>query len=453
MGLGLAIKFALKADPPLPLTGPLVDVLLAEIDQKLSAQLDEILRHETFRALERVWRSLAFLVSRVDFAENIQVEFLNLSKKDLLDDFLDSPEISGSGLYRLAYVAEYGQFGGQPLAALVTDYALSDSFDDLRLLSRAAELGAAIHAPFLLAASPAFLGLQSFAELDQIAEVSSIFRRKSLARYGALRAEENSRYLALLWPGFLLRAPYRPLMVKSFNYEETALNPKTDYLWGSAAFPLAAAMADSFAKYRWSVNITGEGGGGLVTGLPTAPMASLGPKAQRLSLEYLASENLEFALAEEGLITLVAKKEPGEAVFYSAASVLKPKIFSTGQSGTKASLDHLLSTQLPYLMLINRLAHYLKVLQRERLGSFKSAADLESELNQWLNRLVTDMDNPEPLARGRHPLRRGKATVEEDPDRPGWRRVGLTVRPHFKRLGASFDLSLTGRLEKLDWGS
>ncbi|MDR2422832.1 MAG: type VI secretion system contractile sheath large subunit [Deltaproteobacteria bacterium] len=434
-----------------PIGPALIDGLIGQVDKAIADWLNAIIKAPAFKSLERIWRSLDFLVSRVDFRENVRIEILNVSQKDLLEDFLDSPEIGKSGLYRLAYVAEYGQFGGQPIGAVVCDYEIENSPEDYRLLAFAAEVGAAVHAPFLFSVGPKFFGARRFADLDQIRDLTEVFRQKPHARWRALRESENSRYLALAWPSFLLRRPYDPESTFSLNFEEKT-EVESDYLWGSAAFALALAMADSFAKYRWCVNVVGESGGGLIEGLCAAQVPALGRGGLKPSLRFLASESRESALAEEGIITLMALKEPGSAVFLSANSALRARRFTTSEGGAQASLSHRLSTQLPYMMIVNRLAHYLKVLQREGIGSWKGAAALEVELNKWLNRFVTDMDNPEPLARGRHPLRRARATVQEEEGRPGWHRVNLTVRPHFKRLGANFDLNLTGRLEKLDWG-
>jgi type VI secretion system protein ImpC len=456
MGLGYLLQW-LRGSPAQAVTPALVDSLIAAIDQRLAAQLDAILHHPTFQALEREWRTVKFLVDRIDSRENIIVEMVNLSREDLDLDFQDSPEIGQSGLYRLAYVAEYGQFGGRPLALALAQYEIANSPEDYRTLSQAAEVGAAVHAPFLFPLSPKFFDLRSFADFDHTSEIGAIFQGQSRERWRALRAEEKSRYLALTWPGFLLRLPYTPTTVFTLNYEEKILDQATDCLWGPASAALALVMAESFALYRWCVNITYDHGGGILTGLLTRPSQALGSFSPRLCCQYQVSESLERTLAEEGIISLVARREPGQAFFLSANSPRRPQEFvgTPGPESEKAqaaALSHRLVTQLPYLMIVNRLAHYLKVLQRENIGSWKGATALETELNQWLNQFVTDMANPEPQARGRRPLRQAQARVLEEPGRPGWYRVSLTVRPHFKLLGASFDLSLTGRLEKMTWG-
>ena len=118
------------------------------------------------------------------------------------------------------------------------------------------------------------------------------------------------------------------------------------------------------------------------------------------------------------------------------------------KEGKEAELNYKLGTQLPYMLVINRLAHYLKVIQRENIGTWKERTDLERELNEWIRQYVADQENPSPTVRSRRPLRQAQVTVEDVEGEPGWYRVGLQVRPHFKYMGASFTLSLVGKLDK-----
>jgi type VI secretion system protein ImpC len=111
-------------------------------------------------------------------------------------------------------------------------------------------------------------------------------------------------------------------------------------------------------------------------------------------------------------------------------------------------MNYKLGTQLPYLFIINRLAHYIKVLQRENLGSWKSRVDLEQELNKWIRQYVADQDNPSPATRSQRPLRKASLTVQEVDNDAGWYQVSMEVTPHFKFMGANFTLSLTSMLER-----
>jgi len=427
-----------------------VDEMIAEIDKKMSLQLDAILHHPEFQKLESAWRSLKFLVDRTDFRENIRIEVINVSKEDLLEDFEDSPEVVKSGLYKTVYTAEYGQFGGQPYAAMIGNYEFGPGPQDIKLLQYVASVAAMAHAPFIAAAGPQFFGLENFNGLPNLKDLKSIFESPQYAKWQSFRESEDARYVGLTLPRFLLRLPYGPdtQPVKAFNYQEDVSSNHEHYLWGNTAFAFASRLTDSFAKYRWCANIIGPMGGGAVEDLPLHQYEAMGAIQTKIPTEVLISERREFELAEEGFIALTMRKGSDNAAFFSANSCQKPKFFGISKEGKEAELNYKLGLQLPYMFIINRLAHYLKVIQRENIGTWKERVDLERELNNWIRQYVADMDNPQPGVRSRRPLRQAQVTVEDVEGEPGWYRVGLKVRPHFKYMGAFFTLSLVGKLDK-----
>jgi type VI secretion system protein ImpC len=427
-----------------------VDDMIAEVDEKLSRQIDAILHHPKVQELESAWRSLKFLVDRTDFRENVKLEILNISKDDLLEDFEDAPEIPKSGLYKTVYTAEYGQFGGQPYAAMIGNYDFGPGPQDIKLLQNVASVAAMAHAPFIAAAGPQFFGLDDFTNLPQLKDLKSVFEGPQYTKWNSFRESEDARYVGLTLPRFLLRLPYGPdtQPVKAFNYKENVSDGHDQYLWGNTAFAFASKLTDSFAKYRWCANIIGPQGGGAVEDLPLHQYEAMGAIQTKIPTEILVSERREFELAEEGFIGLTMRKGSDNAAFFSANSVQKPKFFGISKEGKEAELNYKLGLQLPYMFVVNRLAHYLKVIQRENIGTWKERVDLDRELNNWIRQYVADMDNPMPGVRSRRPLRQAKVTVEDVEGEPGWYRVGLQVRPHFKYMGAFFTLSLVGKLDK-----
>ncbi len=432
------------------LTKAVVDEMIAEIDKKVGLQVDAILHHEDFQKLESAWRSLKYLVDNTDFRENIKLEMVNISKEDLLDDFEDAPEIPKSGLYKTAYTAEFGQFGGQPYAAMIGNYDFGPGPQDIKLLQSIASVAAMAHAPFIAAAGPQFFDIEDFNELPNLKDLKSIFEGPKYLKWQAFRESEDARYIGLTMPRFLLRLPYGAESdpIKTFEYEESVVGDHSKYLWGNAAFAFATRLTESFAKYRWCANIIGPQGGGAVQDLKLHQYKAMGATQTKIPTEVLVSERREFELAEEGFIGLTMRKNSDNAAFFSANSVQKPKNFGISKEGKEAELNYKLGLQLPYMFVINRLAHYLKVLQRENIGSWKERSDLEQELNKWIGQYVTEMDNPSASARSRRPLRMAEVTVDSVEGEPGWYKVGLKVRPHFKYMGASFTLSLVGKLDK-----
>ncbi len=431
-------------------TKAVVDEMIAELDKKIGLQVDAILHHPDLQRLESAWRSMKYLVDNTDFRENVKLEMVNISKEDLLDDFEDAPEIPKSGLYKTAYTAEYGQFGGQPYAAMIGNYDFGPGPQDIKLLQNIASVAAMAHAPFIAAAGPQFFNVEDFNELPNLKDLKSIFEGPKYLKWQAFRESEDSRYVGLAMPRFLLRLPYGPESnpIKSFDYEESVVANHDKYLWGNAAFAFATRLTESFAKYRWCANIIGPQGGGTVQDLKLHQYDAMGAVQTKIPTEVLISERKEFELSEEGFIALTMRKNSDNAAFFSANSVQKPKNFGISKEGKEAELNYKLGLQLPYMFVINRLAHYLKVLQRENIGSWKERTDLEAELNKWIGQYVTEMDNPSASARSRRPLRAAAVTVDSVEGEPGWYKVGLKVRPHFKYMGASFTLSLVGKLDK-----
>jgi type VI secretion system protein ImpC len=428
----------------------LVDHMIAAIDQKLSAQVDEILHHEEVQKLESAWRCLKFLVDRTDFRENIKVEILNVSKADLLSDFEDAPEIPKSGLYKTIYTNEYGQFGGKPYGVIVGNYEFDASPHDIKLLQYTAAVAGMAHAPFIAAVSPQFFGLENFTSLPNLKDIKSILEGPQYIKWQSFRESEDARYVGLTLPRFSLRLPYGPedASVKSFYYIEDVAGGHEKYLWGNAAFALASLIHESFANYRWCANIIGPQGGGAVLDLPLHHYEAMGALQTKIPTEVLVSERREFEMAEEGFIALTMRKGSDNAAFFSANSCQKPKYFGISKEDKEAELNYKLGLQLPYIFIVSRMAHYLKVIQRENIGTWKERVDLEAELNQWIRQYVADMDSPLPGVRSRRPLRQAQVTVEDVEGEPGWYRVSLKVRPHFKYMGAYFTLSLVGKLDK-----
>ena len=426
-----------------------LDEMLAEVDKKLSLQVDAVLHHPDFHKMESTWRSLKFLVDRTDFRENIKIEVFNVNKGQLLEDFEDAPEVPKSGLYKTVYTAEYGQFGGKPYAAMVGNYELGAGPQDMKLLQYMASVAAMAHAPFITAAGPNFFGVVDFNTLPHLKDMKSVFEGPQYTKWQSFRETEDARYVALTLPRFLLRLPYGPDQpIKAFNYQEDVSAGHENYLWGNSAFAFASRLTDSFAKYRWCANIIGPAGGGAVEDLPLHQFEAMGAIQTKIPTEVLVSERREFELAEEGFISLTMRKGSDNAAFFSANSAQKPKFFGISKEGKEAELNYKLGLQLPYMMIIGRLAHYLKVIQRENIGTWKERVDLERELNDWIRQYVADQESPSPAVRSRRPLRQAQVTVENVEGEPGWYRVGLKVRPHFKYMGAFFTLSLVGKLDK-----
>jgi len=450
-GLRALLSYALRTGVQAELIdNSLIDLLIESMTSRVTKQLDRILHHETFQALESAWRGLAFVVDRVDFRENIRVEFVNVSKRDLLEDFQDAPEVAKSGMYRTCYSAEYGVFGGRPFGLIVGNYEFGPSALDMYLLDKCSAVATMSHAPFVAAAGPKFFGLDDFLDLPQLNDLAALLEGPQYTKWRAFRDSDDARYAALCLPRFLLRLPYGPetVRVRAFEYEEDVVGHHGRYLWGNAAFALATRVADSFARYRWSPNIIGPATGGTVENLPLHEYETLGHLQTKIPTEIVVTERRESEIAEQGFVPLTYRRDTENACFFSANSCQKPKYFGISEDARKAALNHRLGTQLPYLFVSCRIAHYLKVLQREQIGTWKERQDLERELQKWVNQFVADQAAVSPGIRARRPLRKAKITVSDVEGNAGWYKVDVQLRPHFRYMGVEFDVGVIGRLDK-----
>lgn len=429
---------------------PLVDAMIGEIDEKLSRQLDEVLHNRELQKLESTWRGLKFLVEHTDFRENIKVEIMNCSKEDLLDDFKDcNNDLPMSGLYHQVYTRDYGQYGGAPTGAIIADYEFGPGSQDMLLLQNCAAVATMSHAPFIAAAAPAFFGGEDITGLPKMKDVKASFEAAQYAKWNSFRTSEDARNVGLVLPRFLGRLPYgkETIPVKSFSYEENVVGDHAKYLWLNSSFAFASRLSDSFAKWRWCANITGPGSGGSVQDLPLHLFEELGETTTKIPTEIMIPERRDFELSEEGFIPLVYRKGDDNACFFAANSTQKPKFYGQSSEGKENETNYKLGTQLPYTFMVSRIAHYLKVLQRENLGTWQTKEKMQSELSTWIKQYVNDVDVPMPGVVGRRPFRRAAVEVEDIPGDPGWYKVGLKLMPHFKYQGAFFELSLVGKLE------
>lgn len=451
-GVGALIRELLKSEnSEEKVNKSIVDRMIAQIDAKISAQMDEILHQAQFQALESKWRGLYMLVERTDFRQNIMMEMINVSKEELLEDFEECLDITQSGLYKHIYSSGYGQFGGQPVGTIIADYQLSPSNVDIKFLNKVASIAAMSHAPFIAAAGPKFFGMESFEGLPDLKDLQDVMSSPQFAGWRGFReTNEDARYVGLTLPRFLLRAPYDPENnpVAKFVYKENVSDNHESYLWGNTVYAFASALTKSFSNYRWCTNIIGPSSGGAITDLPVHTFESMGDVEMKIPTEVLVSDRREYELSEQGFIPLTMRKGSNNAAFFAANSAQAPKIFANTPEGKEAELNYKLGTQLPYLFAITRMSHYIKILQREYIGSWRERSDLERELNKWVKQYIADQENPSAEIRSKRPFKKAQILVEDVEGDPGWYRVKMSLRPHFKYMGASFELSLVGKLDK-----
>ena len=424
----------------------MINARIAQIDHLVSLQLNEVLHNPSFQKLEGSWRGLKYLLDQSETSDKLKIKVLNVTKKELLRDLQRAPEFDQSALFKKVYEEEYGVFGGAPFGALIGDYEFGRGPEDVELLEKVAQVASAAHAPFLTAASPEMVNLDSFTQIDAPRDMAKIFDSSEYAKWKSFRQSEDSRYVGLCLPHVLMRLPYgkNGAQVDTFNYEEAVDGTDhSKYLWGNAAYALATRLTQAFAMYGWCAAIRGVEGGGLVEGLPTHNFTTdSGDVALKCPTESPITDRREKELADLGFIPLVHCKGTDYAAFFSIQSAQKPKIYDTEAANANARL----STQLPYILAISRFAHYLKSMMRDKIGSFMSRTDCERFLNQWITNYVTPDDTASPSVKASHPLRDARIEVSEVPGKPGVYRAVSFLKPHFQLDELSVSLRLVAEL-------
>ncbi len=425
-------------------TESMINARIAQIDRLISAQVNAVMHHPEFQALESSWRGLKYLLSQTETSDMQKIKILNCTKKELLRDLQRAPEFDQSAMFKKVYEEEYGVFGGAPFGALIGNYQFGRTGQDIELLEKISQVSAAAHAPFMTAASPEMFNLESFTQLDAPRDLAKIFDTTEYARWKTFRDSDDARYVALTAPRMLLREPFgnATVPVEAFDFEEDT-TAHDGYLWGNSAWALGARVNQAFAKYGWCATIRGVEGGGLVEGLPVHNYRTeSGDITMKCPTETPITDRREKELADQGFAPLVHNKGTDKAAFFSVQSAQKPKIYDSDA----ATANSRLSAQLPYIFAVSRFAHYLKSMMRDKVGSYMSRADAETFLNSWISNYIVGNEDASAEMKARFPLSEARIEVVEVPGKAGAYRAVAFLRPHFQLDELSVSLRLVAEL-------
>ena len=426
-----------------------VEAMIAELDRRMSELVNLILHHPEFQRMEATWRGLSFILEGFEADGSLKIKALDISKRELVRTLrkFRGTAWDQSPIFRKIYEEEYGQFGGEPFGVLLGDYEFDHSPQDVTLLADIAQVAAAAHAPFIAAAASSMMQMETWAELANPRDLTRIFQTPEYAAWRALRASEDSRYLGLCLPRWLVRLPYghRTEPTEAFDFEEEVDGPDArNFLWGSPAYAMVANIARAFSLYGWCVRIRGIDGGGAVEGLPAYrfPTAD-GDVDLRCSTEIALSERRESELAHNGFIPLVHRKNAAYPAFVGAPSIQQPQEYDDPSATANAAL----AARLPYLFATCRFAHYLKCMVRDKVGSSMDRVQIEKWLQAWIGNYVDG--SPESSSeewKAAHPLAEGVISVEANEETPGKYAAKFYLRPHYQLEGTTAVIRLVSRL-------
>jgi type VI secretion system protein ImpC len=422
---------------------------ISEIDRKLSAQMNEILHDPGLQQLEGTWRGLHYLVHQSETGEYLKIRVLNVKKQELFKDLERAIEFDQSNLYKKIYEEEYGVLGGHPYGMLVGDYEFGRHPEDVSLLKMISGVAAASHAPFVANASPKLFNFDSFTELANPRDLTKIFEAVEYAPWRSFRQSEDSRYVALTMPRVLGRLPYGAdfRRVTEFNFEEEVDGTDhNNYLWMGAAWAYASRITDAFAQWGWMARTRGVEGGGKVEGLPvhTFPTDD-GDVAMKCPTEIAITDRREFELSNLGFLPLLHSKGSDFAVFMGAQSCQRPKTYFDPGANANAEL----STKFNLMLCTSRFAHYLKVMARDKIGSFMEVNECANWLNEWIQNYV--VSSPELVGddvKARKPLSDARVDVRAVAGKPGYYEAVAYLRPHYQLEALSASMRLVAEVPK-----
>jgi len=431
-----------------------IQSLIAELDRKLSEQINVIIHHDNFKKLEGSWRGLYHLVSNTETDEMLKIRVMNVSKQDLARTLKKYKGVAWdqSPIFKRVYEDEYGSPGGQPYGCLLGDYYFDHSAPDTELLSGMAQIAAAAHAPFLSAASPTVMNMDTWGELSDPRDLTKIFQTPEYAAWRSLRDSEDSRYLGLTMPRFLSRMPYgaKTNPVDDFAFEEDVEGAAHDkYVWANAAYAMGTNITRAFKLWGWCARIRGTESGGMIEGLPvhTFPTDD-GGVDMKCPTEIAITDRREAELAKNGFMPLSHYKNTDYAVFIGAQSLQKPAVYEDPDATANANL----AARLPYLFATCRFAHYLKCMVRDKIGSYKERADMERWLNDWIKQFCVDSRTASESQKAMRPLAEASVEVAEVEGNPGYYNSKFFLRPHYQLEGLTVSLRLVSKLPSAKGG-
>ncbi len=425
-----------------------IEGIIAELDKKLSEQVNQIIHHPDFQKLEGAWRGLSYLVNNTQTSETLKIRVLNVSKQDVAKCLkkYKGTAWDQSPLFKKLYEDEYGTAGGEPYGCLIGDYYFNHGAPDLEILKGIAQIASASHMPFIAAADPSIMNMDSWQELANPRDISKIFSTPEYAAWRSFRESEDSRYIALTMPRVLSRMPYgaKTNPVEDFNFEEdTGAGASDKYNWMNAAYAMGTNINRSFATYGWCANIRGVESGGAVEGLPTHTFPTDdGGVAMKCPTEVAITDRREAELSANGFLPLIHWKNTDCAVFLGGQTVNKPKEYDSPDATANAAL----SARLPYIFATSRFAHYLKCIVRDKIGSFKEREDMQRWLSDWIANYVTSDPNASEEIKAKYPLAEAKVEVDAVEGQPGYYSAKFFLRPHYQLEGLTTSLRLVTKV-------
>lgn len=464
--------------------GALISQRIAQLDGLVSRLLNRLIHHPDFQALEATWRGLNYLVMKTETGTTLKIKVLNATFEELYKDLDKAVEFDQSNLFKIVYEKEFGTFGGEPYSILVGDYQIGRTARDIDFAEKMSNLAAAAHAPFISSAYSRLFDMEDFDALHKPRDLAKLFESAELIKWRAFRETEDSRYVTLTLPKVLLRLPYHhennpaegvyfdeDVAITLYELDEQgevvrdkAGNPviltdadasgvitervaksvdATKMLWGNPAFILGRVITRAFELHGWTAAIKGVEGGGLVEGLPAYTYETEdGDISLNCPTQVAITDRREKELNDLGFMAICHCKGSDKAAFFGGQTTNKARQYLSESANKNAQI----SSMLPYMLASARFAHYIKVMMRERVGTFMTRQNVSDYLNSWITQYVLLDDGAPQAMKARFPLRDARIDVTEVEDKVGAYRATVFLRPHFQLEELTASIRLVAEL-------
>jgi len=429
---------------------------IAILDELICEQLNEILHHEQFQRLEASWLGLWMLSESSSVSDTVKIKLLDVSWRELSRDISRAADFDRSAIFHLVYNEEFGRAGGEPYGVLLGDYYVCHKtrddypYDDVFTLQGISAAAAAAFAPFICAAAPQLFGLDDYETLAQPMDLNEVFRQEEYIRWRSLREVEDSRFLGVTLPQVLMRRPYnrRFSEVGGLRFQELVEgSDSSKFLWGNPCFAMGLVLIREFLDVGWFSHIRGVPrgvyGGGLVTQFPPLPYETdSSPAKYQMLTPVLINDFLERDLSDQGLVALCHCYDAPFAAFQSCPSLQKPRDYNSKSANANARI----SAMLQQILCASRFAQYIKVMMRDKIGSFISQGECERYLQQWLEKYSNTRSDLDWDMMARYPLREARVKVVEEPGKPGSYQSVVYLKTHYTVDHLVSELKLTTSL-------
>lgn len=320
--------------------GGRLDLIQRRLDLELTNIADALLKHSEVRRLEVAWRSVKFLVDRIDFRAGVKLCILDATRAAAVSRVIDH-------IVTPAFNGEIPTPG-----MLLFDFSIENTPDDIARVDELGQHVASLPMPAAFNVEPGFFNVKSIALIKNLPNLAGVLDGFQFAKWKALREKPYARSLFPVVGRFVLRPPHEPKAGgREFTCKES-VTAISHVVWGAGHLALGMAAARSFAKHGWPSRMFGAEAGRVedlaIIPNPNDPQRPWGPGDA-----FIPDAKLD-DFPDAGLNLLQAVLNKDYCILLGGVSAARP-ILTPETSKNQAMLE----VSLPYQQLNNITASWI----------------------------------------------------------------------------------------------